>query len=480
MKHKSTFTLITAMTVLFSLCMLLLPLGASAQSDIINIPDANFRKYLVKYFDTNKDRKISIVEAAAVKEITLCKEVSSLQGIEYFTGLEMLFCYESNLTSLDVSNNKALKKLFCSGGNLTSLDVSNNTALIDLGFSFPNLTSLDVSNNKALKSLWCGNNKLTSLDVSKNTALIDLRCAYTNLTSLDVSNNTELIELECSYANLTSLDVSNNKALKKLDCKRNPSLTSLDVSNNKALKKLDCQYTPNLTDVYVWVGWDMGECISYNDDGYKKDAHTKFTTPASSRPTLANSSPSSTASTVTTTPESRPTSESTASPQASQESLNKYIQDMITIGDNSKLLAEQAYLGHRNLAAISGNDSYMPIALSTLGQQYNEALKFYKMAADKGSQIAMQRINDLLLSYQRYGMQQPVVGPSERTTLQKTTYEDKCPSCLGFGLKPDFAPYGGRGEREYCNKCGRTDTTHDHDVCTRCNGTGTVSRTRLE
>ena len=47
------------------------------------------------------------------------------------------------------------------------------------------LTSLDISNNPALKHIECGYNKLTSLDVSENYALERLECEYNQLAELE-------------------------------------------------------------------------------------------------------------------------------------------------------------------------------------------------------------------------------------------------------------------------------------------------------
>ena len=55
-----------------------------------------------------------------------------------------------------------------------------------------------ISNSTALTTLYCYDNQLTSLDVSNNTALTTLWCYYNQLTSLDVSNNTALTRLDCS------------------------------------------------------------------------------------------------------------------------------------------------------------------------------------------------------------------------------------------------------------------------------------------
>ena len=78
--------------------------------------------------------------------------------------------------------------------------------------------------------MWCFNNELTNLDVSNNLALIALNCEDNQLTSIDVSANTALIQLVCSQNELTSLDVSNNTALYSLRCYNN-QLTSLNIRN---------------------------------------------------------------------------------------------------------------------------------------------------------------------------------------------------------------------------------------------------------
>ena len=78
------------------------------------------------------------------------KSISSLYGIEYFTAITRLYCYENNLTTLDVSNSTALETLYCYDNNLTTLDVSNSTALETLYCYDNNLTTLDVSGVPAI------------------------------------------------------------------------------------------------------------------------------------------------------------------------------------------------------------------------------------------------------------------------------------------------------------------------------------------
>ncbi len=142
------------------------------------------------------------------------------QTVTIYGKVTDLYCQANQLTSLDVSNNAALKFLWCPYNLLTSLDVSNEE-LISLNCSYNRLTLLDVNNSTKLARLSCHYNRLPSLDVSNNIALEELSCDNNPLTSLDVGNNTALKELLCYNNRLTSLDVSNNKELKMLWCYHN-------------------------------------------------------------------------------------------------------------------------------------------------------------------------------------------------------------------------------------------------------------------
>ena len=168
------------------LLLLALPMFCFGQN--VNIPDANFKAYLVgnSVINTNGDNQIQVSEASAFNGEIYCNSmnISNLTGIEAFTALTYLMCYGNQLTSLDVSTCTALTGLSCYGNQLTSLDVSTCTALIDL-FCFNNqLTSLDVSQNTALTQLNCFNNQLTSLDVRNGN--------NTNFYFFDSSNNPNL------------------------------------------------------------------------------------------------------------------------------------------------------------------------------------------------------------------------------------------------------------------------------------------------
>jgi hypothetical protein len=226
------------------------------------VPDDNFENYLeangmgdgIALNDSVYTHNINTVTDLHAYPPFNTQIITDLTGIEGFSALEILWCYENQLTSLDVSQNTALRKLYCHENQLTSLNISGATALTDLNCTVNQLTSLDVSNNTSLTELNCIMNQLTSLDLSNNTALDYLNCYGNQLTSLDVSQNTALRTLYCYENQLTSLDLSNNTALTHLGCRTN-ELTSLDVSNT-ALISLHLNPNPNLTCIKVHdVSW---------------------------------------------------------------------------------------------------------------------------------------------------------------------------------------------------------------------------------
>ena len=222
------------------LILLCLPVIGFGQN--VNIPDVNFKAYLVgnNLINTNGDTEIQVSEATAFNGAILCNSLNifDLTGIEVFTALTFLDCYDNQLTSLDVTANTALNFFICGENQLTSLDVTANTALIFFNCPYNQLTSLDVSQNAILIHLDCVSNQLTTLDVSNNINLTDIYCAYNNLTVIDVSNNTSLTKLWCAGNQLIYLNVKNGNNYNFYDynmysfnCENNPLLDCIEVDD---------------------------------------------------------------------------------------------------------------------------------------------------------------------------------------------------------------------------------------------------------
>jgi len=144
---------------------------------VVNIPDANFKNYLLNNtsINTNGDDEIQVAEAAAFAGNLYVSSLNifDLTGIETFINIRRLYCDHNQLTVLNVSNNTLLIELLCHNNLLTSLVVSSNTGLTLLSCDNNQILSLDVSNNTILTKLWCGNNYLTTLVISNNAALTE-------------------------------------------------------------------------------------------------------------------------------------------------------------------------------------------------------------------------------------------------------------------------------------------------------------------
>lgn len=168
--------------------------------------------------------------------------LSSFDGIEYFTGLTSLICPNNRLTALDVSNLHNLETLDCSGNQISSENLKLPSAY---------LKTLDCSNNRlerldetvlpaTLTELDCSDNPLTVLNVDfLNETLTKLGCAATQLSSLSVASLTNLTDLDCSFNRFTALDVTALQKLQKLYCHSN-RLTSLKVTGLTTLQELSC------------------------------------------------------------------------------------------------------------------------------------------------------------------------------------------------------------------------------------------------
>jgi len=179
------------------------------------VPDDNFEQELIDLgYDTGTpDDSVPTANINTVTYLDVSsKNISDLTGIENFTSLTDLLCYDNQLTSLDVSQNTLLTQLYCPVNQLASLDVSNNTALYSLNCQFNQLTNLDVSQNTALVSLALSYNLISNLYLSDNLALHSLRCNDNLLTCLNIKNGNNI--------NFTVLDAVNN-----------PNLTCIEVDD---------------------------------------------------------------------------------------------------------------------------------------------------------------------------------------------------------------------------------------------------------
>jgi len=236
----------------------------------ISIPDKNFLAFLKKkYSDVIKNDSL-ILEKAKVIDGTLdCSEenIQSLEGIQYFTSLEVLKANNNMLVTLpdllnlkeltrieltfnslvsvpNFSNQTKLKTLFLYNNSLTSLpDLTGNTALVQLIASNNFLTAIPELNSLVnLKKIDVGNNQITTLpSIEKLTVLEELTVWKNQLQMLpDLQYNVNLIKVNAGTNNIASTpDVSKNVNLQEFSLDRNLLTKAPDISNLTKLKKVE-------------------------------------------------------------------------------------------------------------------------------------------------------------------------------------------------------------------------------------------------
>lgn len=259
----------------------------TANAQVVNIPDANFKNALLTHspvINTNGDGEIQISEALAYTGTIDVgyKNIADLTGINAFVNIRQLNCYSNRLTALNIDGLTALTTLYCSQNQLANFTLNNLPQLQQLqcglnkfsSLTLANLPSLrhvntqqsdslatlTLSNLPSLGFVDCNSCKMSSLNMSGLSGLDTLYCWNNRLTVLTLSNPARLLHLSASnnlltampsgLANINNLDVSNNKisvfdlnsfnALSSVRMAGN-LCTSLTLSNKGGLISIDCQ-----------------------------------------------------------------------------------------------------------------------------------------------------------------------------------------------------------------------------------------------
>jgi len=172
------------------------------------VPDNNFEAYLEINGMGNGIPYDDSVFTSAIDTVTFldvsmgagtATGIFDLTGIEDFTALTDLRCYNNQLTSLDVSQNTALTYLDCSSNLLMSLDLrnGNNTALDIYTQNNPNLFCIDVDDPVWSTANWT---------VANGT--IDPQHYFSNNCSSVVFDCTDSLEVTDVIINNTNLTIN--------------------------------------------------------------------------------------------------------------------------------------------------------------------------------------------------------------------------------------------------------------------------------
>ena len=174
---------------------------------IVNIPDANFKNKLLSSstliataqavdgqniaIDANSDSEISTSEALAVYYLDVhSSSIDNLMGIEAFTNLKSLLCYQNNLTVLPVADLVNLYAIDCRFNTLSDLSALENlTLLYDLTIDNNPVTTINLQNLHNLWRLQCSRTLLSEINLC-GTAVSFFWCEdCLNLQTASVKNN---------------------------------------------------------------------------------------------------------------------------------------------------------------------------------------------------------------------------------------------------------------------------------------------------
>lgn len=213
---------------------------------IDKIKDPYFKAHVALYvergwYKTEDPKFLKPSEAASIKTIDISNTadrrlLKSLEGIEYFTGIETLRINTSAVEQVDLSKNLKVKTIDIYDCIAESMEIISPSVI--------------TINAKYLQS--------KSL-ILKAASLITYEGGFTNLTSLVTNDCPKLEVLKCGGSTIKSLDLSNNLELKELSCGGAGNISSrvLDISHNKKLGALHAAMgNQALRILYVW--WDGG------------------------------------------------------------------------------------------------------------------------------------------------------------------------------------------------------------------------------
>lgn len=113
--------------------------------------------------------------------ITAETKITNLSGIEYFTGLEHIVLTSNSVTSLNTSSMPQLQQLELNFNLIGTLDLTQN----------PNLTVLRYRGSASADN----SQKLSTLDLTQNTALKHLFLPAHNFVTINLANNSALNEM---------------------------------------------------------------------------------------------------------------------------------------------------------------------------------------------------------------------------------------------------------------------------------------------
>ncbi|KAA2215608.1 DUF7619 domain-containing protein [Chryseobacterium sediminis] len=235
------------------------------QAQIVNIPDAAFKNFLLtanysngyakdQYgisipVDTNNDGIIQQSEANNVVKLSDLyyanrANIQSIEGIKSFTNLTELYLFGTSVSAVDLSNMTSLIALsVTTNPQLMSLNIAGCTSLVTMTSENNSIMNYNLQSN-SLKTLYISNlnstQPINSLNLSLCPNLKSLEINKTNIQSLDFSN----------MSALEWLQIRNSSSTNNINLTGCTNLNNLGIYNCNSLTTLQLHNLQNLDTVY--------------------------------------------------------------------------------------------------------------------------------------------------------------------------------------------------------------------------------------
>ena len=239
--------------------------------DETHFPDENFRKYIAKNIDKDKNGVLSQQERQNVKEIEIYDQIYikdeeypsgeypsgsyykpkpykqlNLQGINYFANLKYLAVYADNVLNLSlIFHNQNLETLILEGDGAESYDIPKIKKLKTVWLRAKDILKINVSKLQNLEFLGVANlsQRKLKLNLRKNVKLkkIDFWSLSKKKSKLDFSKNNRLEKLELNI-NYSRMIFSPKNHVKKIHMRVKQTSRKQTIKNLKNLKRLEVDF----------------------------------------------------------------------------------------------------------------------------------------------------------------------------------------------------------------------------------------------
>ncbi len=258
----------------FKLALLLILSNTFAFSQIVNIPDQDFKNALISEgIDLNFDGEIQINEAAEVKILDLISyDFLSIEGINEFPNMHKLTIEDNNtitnidlngvpkLNRIDITRNDSLKIILLNNlPNLTDLffDYNYKLSQIDI-LNTPKIRSFKLINSSVESIKWDELITLNDLYLDSNSEMLEIEtqkllqledatiryCDKINRLNFDNLNKLQYIHIS-SNDELSIISLNKLVNLRSFNCSHNDKTSSFIFQNLDSLRTIDLDYLRN-------------------------------------------------------------------------------------------------------------------------------------------------------------------------------------------------------------------------------------------